>query len=265
MPRALVTGGTGDLGSHTVPRLKAAGFDVRISSRRPRPDGADPSVEWAEASLESGQGLAAAVAGVDVILHCASAPFRKTEQADVEGTGRLLGAARDAGVSHFLYISIVGIDRIPLPYYRHKLAAEARIEESGVPYSILRAVQFHALIDRFLSALVRLPVALVPGSFKFQPIDTGEVADRLVEAALAGPGGRLEDIGGPAVRSYRDLTGAWLKGRRKRALILPAPVFGKVASGFRAGLNCVPENTYGKVTFEQWLESKYGSDKEAAK
>jgi uncharacterized protein YbjT (DUF2867 family) len=259
MARVLVTGGTGGLGSELVPRLVAAGHTVRVMSRRPAPEDKASDLEWAQAQLLPPEGLAEAVAGVDAIAHCASSPFRKARQVDVDGTRRLLEAAREAGVSHFLYISIVGIDRIPLPYYKVKLAAEKVIEESGVPYSILRAPQFHSLLDRMLGAMLRFPVGFVPGFAKFQLMDTGEVAERMVTAIAAGPGGRLPDIGGPEVRSASELARAWLKARGKRRLVLPLPAFGKVAAGFRAGFNCAPDARDGRMTWEQWLERKYGS------
>src|SRR3990172_2973042 len=145
----LVTGGSGGLGSELVPRL-AAGHTVRILSRRPRPPSA--TTEWAQGELATGEGLAEAVAGVDMIVHAASSPFGKTRQVDVEGIRRLLPAAAPA-TPHLFYISIVGVDRIPFPYYRAKLAAEKLVEEPAVPYTILRATQFHTLIDRLLRNL----------------------------------------------------------------------------------------------------------------
>ncbi len=256
MPRVLITGGTGDLGSKLASRLAAAGHDVRIMSRRPAPP--DARYEWAQVDLRTGEGLAEAVAGADLILHCATSPFRGARNTDVEGTRRLLEAAKaSGGSSHLFYISIVGIDRVPLPYYKQKLAAEKVIEESGVPFSILRAVQFHTLIDRVLDGALRLRVAPLPKSFRFQPIETGEVAARMVEYAAKGPSGRLPDLGGPEVRTLGDLASAWLRARRTRALILPLPLFGKIATGFHNGYNCTPDHAEGKITWEQWLERKY--------
>jgi uncharacterized protein YbjT (DUF2867 family) len=255
MSLVLITGGTGGLGSELVPRFAASGHAVRVMSRRPAP--ADAEQQWAQADLATGEGLAAAVAGVDLIVHCATSPFR-TKGTDVDGTGRLLQQALAAGKPHFFYISIVGIDRIPFPYYKHKLATEKLIEESGLPWSNLRAVQFHTLLDRLLGTLVRLPVGFIPKDFKFQPMDPGEVAERMVKHAANGPSGRLSDLGGPEVLRLDDIARAWLKARRKRAALLPLPLFGKIASGFRNGYNCTPEHSDGKITWAEWLERKYG-------
>lgn len=259
MSRVLITGGAGVLGGALRPRLLIAGHSVRITSRRPAPPDADPSVEWAQASLETGQGLPEALKGMDVVVHCASSPFRRTKEVDVEGTRRLLDAARQSGLAHFFYISIVGIDRIPLPYYKAKLAAERLIEESGVPYSILRTPQFYTLLDELFRALLRFPAGFYPAGFRFQPIDPGEVADRIVEAIAQGPGGRLPDIAGPEVLTADHLARDWLKARGRKRLLLPLPLFGKIASGFRAGHNCAPDARYGKITWAEWLRRKYAT------
>ena len=256
MPRVLITGGTGVLGREVAPRLSQAGYSVRVVNRRAAPAEGAPT-EWAQAQIETGEGLAEAVAGVGVIVHCASSPFRRTREVDVEGTRRLLGAAGQAGVSHFVYISIVGIDRIPLPYYKAKLAAERLIEESGVPYSIQRAPQFHTLVDQILRNLLRLPIGFYPAGFKFQPIDPGEVAERIVQQVGAGPGGRLPEIAGPEVRSAGELARVWLKARGKRRLLVPLPLFGKVAAGYRAGYNCAPDSKYGRITWAEWVSRRY--------
>ena len=102
----LVTGGTGRLGSKVVERLGSAGIEARVLSRSGR-------YGTYRVDLLTGEGLDRAVRGADTIIHCASSPFRKARQIDVEGTARLLEAAAKAGVSHVVYISIVGIDRVP--------------------------------------------------------------------------------------------------------------------------------------------------------
>ncbi len=262
MPRVLITGGSGGLGHELVARFRQAGYTVRISSRRPAPPDAADGLEWAQASLETGEGLAEAVAGADLIVHAASSPFRRTQQVDVEGTRRLLDAAKEAKTPHFFYISIVGVDRVPLPYYRAKLAAEKLMEESGVPWSTLRATQFHTLIDRFLRSLVRLPVALLPKDLRFQPVDTGEVAERMLAAAAQGPSGRLPDLGGPEVHTSGELARAWLKARGKRVALVHLPLFGKAAAALRRGELCTP-NAGGTITWADWLARTYGGTRSA--
>ena len=186
----LVTGGTGSLGSRVVKRLSEAGDKVRVMSRYRH-------ANTIRGDLLTGEGPEEAVEGVSTIIHCASSSLRKTRQVDVDGTRRLLWAAERAGVSHLLFISIVGVDRNPyFPYYRMKLETERIIEHSEVPWTILRATQFHGFVLRLIQALDRLPTMVAPRGFLLQPIDVGEVADRSAELALAGPAGRAPDVGG---------------------------------------------------------------------
>ncbi|MET0624801.1 MAG: NAD(P)H-binding protein, partial [Pyrinomonadaceae bacterium] len=157
--KVLVTGGGGALGRKLVRALTRAGHSARVMSRREPAGDATDGVEWARADLSTGEGLGAAVEGVEAVVHAASDP-RRAEAVDVEGTRRLCEAARAAGVSHLVYISIVGVDEIPFGYYRRKLAAEAVIESAGVPHSILRATQFHTLVDFLLSQAARVPLLM---------------------------------------------------------------------------------------------------------
>lgn len=256
MSRVLVTGGTGVLGSELVPRLKGAGYTARIASRRPASAKTDPEIEWAQVDLATGSGLVPAVSDVDVIVHAAS-NVGKAEEIDVRGTEWLLQHAGEAGASHVIYVSIVGIDKIPFGYYQHKLAAEHLIEVSDVPWSILRATQFHTFIDMLLQPLKWLPIAPLPTDFQAQPIDPGEVATRLLEAVDDGAAGRLPDIGGPAVHRLGGLARTWLSARRLRRWVFRLPLPGQVAAGFRQGRNTVPENRYGTITWAEWLRRKH--------
>jgi uncharacterized protein YbjT (DUF2867 family) len=127
-----------------------------------------------------------------------------------------------------------------------------------VPWSNLRATQFHTLMDGFLRMFSRVPLVLpVPKSFKFQPIDTGEVADRMVGYAPDGPSGRLPDVGGPEVLTFGEMAKAWLQARGKRRPVVNVPTLGGTARGYRAAYNCTPEHSEGKVTWEEWLGRKY--------
>ena len=259
MSRILITGATGLLGQDLVPLARTAGYDLRIMSRRPRPAAIAPEITWVQADLETGAGLQAALDGVETILHAATSPFSRTEKIDVQGTRRLLQAARGAGIEHFIFPSIVGIEKIPFAYYRHKLAAEAVVRDSGVPYIILRATQFHSLLDKFLRKAERLPLLFLPVDFKYQPIDGGEMAARLLACVNQGPAGRLPDMGGPQVHSLGELASLWLKirGAPRRIFRLPFP--GKAAQAFRRGENTTPEHAEGKVTWQDWLQLRYGT------
>lgn len=246
-PEVLVTGGTGVLGRRVVERLDAAGVESRVLSRAGR-------AGTVKGDLLTGEGLDAAVRGVDTVVHCASSPFRKPRQVDVGGTRRLLESAAGAGASHVVYISIVGIDLAPsYPYYRVKLETERVVEGSPVPHTILRATQFYDLVLTAMRFLDRLPAMLVPAGFLGQAVDAGEVADRLVELALSGPAGRVPDVGGPEVGTLADSARGYLTaaGNRKRILEFPFP--GKTARAFRAGALTCPENRFGKVRWEDFL------------
>jgi uncharacterized protein YbjT (DUF2867 family) len=248
--RVLVTGGTGVLGRRVVERLGSMGIEARVLSRSGRSG-------TIRGDLLTGEGLDPAVRGVDTIIHCASSPFRKTRQTDVEGTQRLLEAAARAGVSHVVYISIVGIDRVTsYPYYRAKLEAERAIESSPVPYTILRATQFYDLVLMAVRFLERLPVMVIPNGFSGQPIDAGEVAEHLVELARSEPAGRVPDVGGPEVRAVTDLVRGYFEvtGRRRRTLVVRLP--GETARAFREGALTCPENRYGRIRWEAFLREE---------
>jgi uncharacterized protein YbjT (DUF2867 family) len=256
MSVVLVTGGTGDLGSKLVERFAARGDTVRILSRRSRPENA--TTDWAQGDMETGEGLLEAVKGSDIVVHAATGGGTRAK-ADVPGTRNLLEACKEAGTPHFFYISIVGIERVPLGYYKEKMKCERLIEESGVPWSNLRATQFHLLMDGFLRLFSRVPLILpLPKSFKFQPIETGEVADRMVADAAKGPVGRLPDIGGPEVLTFGDMAKAWMKARGTSRPVINVPLMGGVAKGYRKGYNCTPEHADGRMTWGEWLAQRYG-------
>jgi len=251
----LVTGATGALGRHVVMQLRNAGHRARIFSRNPR-----GHVDAVQGDLVTGAGLLKAVTGMDAIIHAASAATEPTKlrATDVRGTRRLLAMAREEHIRHVVYISIVGMEGITYPYYKTKLATEAVIKENIVPWSILRATQFHTLMETFLGAFAGPPlVAAVPFKWQFQPVDPGEVATRLVEVVTRDPGGMLPDFGGPEVRTFKSIAESWLKARnsKKRLVNLPLPF--KFSRQFAEGRLLCPDHADGKITFEQYLAEKY--------
>jgi uncharacterized protein YbjT (DUF2867 family) len=246
----LVTGGTGTLGRVLVQRLSAQ--DVRVLSRRPPPAGRGPA-GWATGDLRKGSGIDAAVAGADVIVHCA------TGLGDVGAARHLIDAARRAGRPHLVYISIVGVDRVPVGYYKSKLEVERLVEGSALPWTVLRATQFHDLILRGCRALAHLPVMPVPGHTSFQPVDTGEVAGRLAELAAGPPAGRVPDMGGPEIRSAAGLARTYLEAAGRRRPVLQVRLPGAAFAGYRRGDHLAPDQAVGRVTFTQFLAEQVTS------
>jgi len=248
-PTILVTGGTGTLGRQVVDAAVAAGHEARVLSRR-QATSTDLPYTWLAGDLRSGEGVAAAVTGAEVIIHCATTNGR----GDIQSAENLLDAAQQAGTGHLIYISIVGIDAVPLGYYRAKLEVERRIADRGVPWTVLRATQFHDLVTRVFTVQRRLPMLMVPRGISIQPIDVRDVAEHLVRLADTGPAGRVPDIGGPRVRTATDLAQTYLRASGRRRPILGVPATGRAARAYRAGAHLIPQHAVGTITYEQFLE-----------
>ncbi|NDZ73029.1 MULTISPECIES: SDR family oxidoreductase [unclassified Streptomyces] len=246
MTTILVTGGTGTLGRLVTERLRAGGHDVRVLSRHSEPYAVD--------LREGGDGLDRALAGVDTVVHCATTQ----RGGDERSAANLIAAARRAGVTHLVYISIVGVDRVPLGYYRTKLAVEKLVRESGLGWTVLRATQFHDLVARVLGILARLPVVLLPAHARDQPVEVAEVADRLAELARGAPAGRVADMGGPEVRTFESLAHAHLRATGRRRAVVNVPLAGKTYRAFRAGGHLTPGHAVGRRTFEEYLAERFG-------
>jgi len=244
----LVTGATGTLGRNVVGAATAAGHQVRAMSRRSHVG--YTGVHWAQADLLADAGVDAAVAGVDVVVHCAT---QGTGDKDVRSTENLVTAARKAGVDHIAYVSIVGVDRIPLPYYKTKLRVEQTLETSGVGHTVLRATQFHDLIATTFAIQRFSPLLCALKDVRFQPIDTGDVTRRLVELVDCEPAGRVPDIGGPAVHAHADLARMYLAARGGRRPVVEVPVPGRTAAGFRSGANLASDGAVGTLGFAEYL------------
>ena len=254
----LVTGGTGTLGRHVVERLRSTGHDVRILTRQSRRG--EAGVQYVSGDLITGAGVDAAVAGVETIVHCAG-----TAKGNEEETRNLVRAAGKAGSPHLVYISVVGTREIPLAgaldramfgYFGSKLAAERLVESSGLPWTILRATQFHDLVTMVVEKMARLPVVPVPAGIRFQPVDAGEVADRLVELALGEPSGRVPDMGGPRVYLMADMVRAFQHSQGIRRPLLGMRLPGSAARAFRNGVNLAPHRAVGRRSWEDFMAER---------
>lgn len=264
----LVTGGTGTLGRQVVARLLEAGHSVRVLGRH-APDRveratiSEDAVEFVSADLSTGRGVEAAVDGVDIIVHAAG-----TVKGDEDKARSLVAAASRAGVRHLAFISVVGADRIPVRnsldrmmfgYFESKLAAERVIAESGVGWTTLRATQFHDLTLKTVEAMTKLPIVPVPAGWRLQPIDSGEVADRLVELALGAPAGLVPAIGGPRVYEMRELVRGYLEATNRRKPIVSLPLPGAANRAYREGANLAPDRAVGRRTWEEFLAERVGT------
>jgi uncharacterized protein YbjT (DUF2867 family) len=255
MTTVLVTGGSGVLGRQVVARLRERGAEVRVLSRRA---GGEPG--RVQGDLETGAGLAEAVTGVDVIVHCASAGDWLRPRRDIVQTRNLLAAVGPAR-PHIVYVSIVGVDRVRFGYYRAKLDCERMIESSGLPWTVLRATQFHELILMFLMTLAKGPVAWTVRGFASQPVDVGEVADRMADLALGEPAGRVPDLGGPRAETMTDLMRQYLVATGRRKPVVRLPAFGKGVRDFRAGYHLLgPGADQGTRSFADYLRNRLTAD-----
>jgi uncharacterized protein YbjT (DUF2867 family) len=253
----LITGGTGTLGRLVLPRLLDTGAKLRVLSRSDHPSG--DGVDFVTGDLATGAGLQTAMDGVGTVVHCAG-----SAKGDDEKARHLVRAASRAGVGHIVYISVVGADRIPVVsatdramfgYFAAKRGAEEIIADSQLPWTTLRATQFYDLILKVAQGLAKLPIVPVPAA-PYQPIDAGEVADRLVELALGAPAGLVPDLGGPRVYDLPELVRSCLRATHRRRIVLPMRPPGKAGRAVRAGATLTPDRMVGRKTWEEFLAER---------
>jgi uncharacterized protein YbjT (DUF2867 family) len=245
--RIAIVGGAGTLGRHITGELADRGHEVRVLSR---------SSELYPVDLVTGQGLATAVDGCAVVVDASnsSAP-RRAAQVMVEGSRRLLAAEQSAGVGHHVGISIVGCERVPVGYYRVKTEQEQVIEHGPVPWSMVRATQFHELAAIALAAAAKWHVLPIP-AMRLQTIAAAEVARVVADVADGTTSrGRLQ-VAGPQVTTAAELARTWRTATGSRAISVPVPVPGKLGRALRAGALTDPDaDVLGTQTFAEWLDA----------
>jgi uncharacterized protein YbjT (DUF2867 family) len=241
----LVTGATGRLGKHLVDPLQAAGHSVRQLSRR----GTGPG--GVRGDLATGLGLDSALVQAEAIVHAATDPRGDPWLVDVAGTRRLVEAVDRSRLRHLVYVSIVGVDRIPYGYYRAKFAAEQVLTASGLPVTLLRATQFHDFVDELFALLQRGPVLPVPRGWRVAPVDPAEVAAHIA-GLVAGPAsGGVVEFGGPEDRSATELARVWAARHAPEARVLGIPVPGKLSAAFRDGAALPAGGPRGRRTYAE--------------
>jgi uncharacterized protein YbjT (DUF2867 family) len=242
--RIAIAGGTGTLGRPVADALRSRGHEVRVLSRR----GPEYRVD-----VTTGEGLAEALEGVDVVVDATNDSSKHAADTLVEGSRRLLAAEEVAGVGHHVCVSIVGCELVPARYLRIKAEQERVVEEGPQPWSIVRATQFHELVDMALAPAARkhlMPVPRVP----LQTVASTEVARVVADVAEGAPRrGRVEVVG-PEVVDARELARTWRSTTGRRALLLPLPLPGRMGRALRAGaLIAERPDVRGTTPFATWL------------
>jgi uncharacterized protein YbjT (DUF2867 family) len=246
--KVLVTGGTGRLGRPLVAALRADGHEVRVLSRR-------AGEGHVVGDLADGRGVADAVRGCEAIVHAATSGRMKA--VDVRGTDGLLRYARSGSMAHFVYVSIVGVDRNPMPYYKVKHTVEQRVAASGVPYTIARGTQFHDLVFGVGSRLRAGRVLVAPSGWQIEPHAPADFAASLVRRISAGPADAVTEFGGPEVLDAGDLITEVHRSLGRtgpvRRLALPGRISAAVAAGAQLS---GPDAEHGTTTWAEWLAEK---------
>jgi uncharacterized protein YbjT (DUF2867 family) len=197
---------------------------------------------------------------MDAVIHAASATRQPLggRSTDVLETRRLVGLAREAHIKHVAFVSIVGVDKSRFPYHKTKLKTEEVVRENIVPWTILRATQFHDFVEVMLHGFSRLPaVVAVPLHWRTQPVDSKEVAQKLVDVVMGSPAGMLPDFGGPEVRTFESLARAWLIARKDNRRLVNLPMPFRFSRQSVDGILTSPDHKDGEVTFDQYLAERY--------
>ncbi|OZC82003.1 3-beta hydroxysteroid dehydrogenase [Rhodococcus sp. 06-412-2C] len=244
-----VAGGTGTVGVHVVEVARARGHDVVVLSRS------------AGIDLVSGSGLSDALSGIEAVIDVASTQTISAKESTAffaAVTRNLLTAETEAGVGHHLALSIVGIDRAPHAYYAGKVEQERIVRAGTVPWTILRATQFHEFAGQIRAQMSFGPVSVIPKMVS-QPIAAREVAERLIDLAEQSPAGRVADLGGPREERMAEMVRRDARAVGARGLVLEIPIPGAYGRAMRDGtLVTTTDSDHGRQTFDQWLAVRTG-------
>ena len=245
--KTAIIGGTGTLGRLVAAELGRRGHDVRVLSRgAPR----------YRVDLTTGEGLEPALAGCDVVVDASNNSSKHAARLLVDGSRRLLAAERTAGVGHHVCVSVVGCEQVPMGYFRVKAEQERVVEEGPVPWSIVRATQFHEYVLAMLTAAARWGVLPVPRA-RLQTIACAEVAGVVAEVAEDAPRKDRTQVAGPRAADAREVARTWRSVTGRRAVLVPVALPGKLGRALRAGALTTGEpDVRGTVTFADWLAAR---------
>jgi uncharacterized protein YbjT (DUF2867 family) len=241
-----VAGGTGALGAQVVEAVRRRDLTPVVIARS---EGVD---------LVTGAGLDEALAGVDAVIDTSNVTALRAKPAITffeAATGNLLAAGERAGVRHHIAVSIVGCDRVDFPYYLGKRRQEELVSSGPVPWTIVRATQFHEFAGQLLDRS-RGPIALVPKMLS-QPVAAHQLADLLVEVALDDPRGRAPEVAGPERHVISDLARRLVTHRGHGPKILAVPIPGRAGRQIADGGLLPGEGaTILGETYDDWLAAR---------
>ena len=243
--RIAVAGGTGFVGRWVTEMIRQAGGSPVVLTRS------------AGFDLAMGDGPAEALRGVSTVIDVTNVTTTRAKKSITffeRVTGNLLAAGQRAGVTHFIALSIVGIDRVPLGYYAGKLRQEELVLSGPIPCTVLRATQFYEFADMVLRQQPG-PVTLVP-KMLCQPIAAREVASALVGLASAPPAGRVPDIAGPQQHTMSDVVRRLARARGRHRAVIGVRFPGAAGKAMLSGA-LVPDGPgpRGVVPLDQWLKT----------
>jgi uncharacterized protein YbjT (DUF2867 family) len=208
--------------------------------------------------LATGAGLENALGGCEVVVDASNDSSKNAAATLVGGTRRLLAAGREAGVAHHVCVSIVGCELMPMGYFRVKAEQEDVVTRGAVPWTIVRATQFHEYLAAMFGAGARWRAVPVPRAL-LQPVAVAEVARVVADAAEHGPRRGRVQIAGPEVASAAGLARDWRRAAGARAVLVPMPVPGRLGRALRGGaLTTGNADVRGRVTFAAWLRAANG-------
>ena len=238
------------LGGHVVTELRSHGHEVRVLSR---------SAPEYPVDLLTGAGLEPALEGCDAVVDASNNASRRAASVLVGGTRRLLDAEQAAGVRHHVCVSIVGCDQLPIGYYAVKTDQERLVEQGPVPWTIVRATQFHEFIANILGAAARWRALPVPRAL-LQPVACAEVARYVADIAEQPARRARTSIAGPEVTELRTLARTWRSVTGRRLALIPVWVPGRVGRALRsAALTTRQAEMTGRVSFAAWLKVEAGA------
>ncbi|QNL48743.1 NAD(P)H-binding protein [Olivibacter sp. SDN3] len=250
--KVLITGANGTLGQQLV-QLLGKELPLILCARR-QEDNTANGMEWRRFDLENPTTIS--MDGVKTIVHLASSIEKKSFKIDVEGTKDLLAQALRNKVEHFVFISIVGVDSFSTRYFRIKNQVEHEIQQSGIPYTILRSTQFFPFFEQEIIKYLRFPIAFLPSGILYQPIEISVVAKKLAKISLAEPVNGIVEIGGPEVLNLGEAARVFMeyKSLSKPIVNVPISLLGKLGRTLQSGVLTTNERNQDGLKWSEWLK-----------